>query len=93
MTPAIMGPFGAGLGVFTTTVVVSLGEAEVADAAVIAFCVVGVGLDVEEESEVLKVEDDTDVEELDKLVLGHVGRLQGSTEQQPVKSLARQTYH
>jgi hypothetical protein len=84
MTPAIMGPFGAGLGVSTTTVVVSLGEAEVVDAAVPEFWVVGEGVDVE---------DDTEAEELDTIVSGHVGRLQASTEQQPVKSLATQTYH
>lgn len=93
MIPAIIGPFGAGLGVSTTTVVVSLGEAEVVDAAVPAFRVVGEGVDVEEESEALTVEEDTEAEELDVIVSGHVGRLQASTEQQPVKSLATQTYH
>ena len=84
MTPAIIGPFGGGLGVSTTTVVVSLGEAEVVDAAVPAFWVVGEGVDVD---------DETEAEELDTIVSGHVGRLQASTEQQPVKSLATQTYH
>lgn len=79
MTPAIMGPFGAGLGVSTTTVVVSLGAAEVVE-AVTAFWVVGEGVEVEEDMREVELK----VEELDDIVSGHVGRSQAFTEQQPV---------
>jgi hypothetical protein len=91
MTPAMMGPFGAGLGAFTTTVVVSLGAAEVVDGAVVAFWAVGeaVGV-VEDVTEFdVKVELDTDDEELDNIVSGHVERSQASTEQQPVNHWQR----
>ena len=74
MIPAIMGPLGAGLDAPTTTAVVSLVEAEVVEAAVPVFWVVGEGVDVEDESAVvLAVGDDTVVEELDTIVSEQVG--------------------
>lgn len=93
ITPAIIGPFGVGLGVSTTTVVVSLGAAEVVD-AVTAFWDVGEGADVDEDVRMLEVAEGLEItEELDDIVSGQVGRSQASTEQQPVKLLATQTYH
>jgi hypothetical protein len=79
MTPAIMGPFGVGMGVSTTTVGVWLGATEAVDAATTLW-VVGEGVEVEEDLRMLEVMVELEAEELDDIVLGQVGRLQASTE-------------